>query len=161
MSPRTPVADWSTDFDHLDLAWAENPFPIWDGLRGTCPIARTERFGGAYLPTTLSAVREIAYDTEHFSSRHVVVRENPPDVSLPSPPITSDNPHHKPSRMLLLPAFTPKAIEPFIAVTRRIANEQLDRIGKAITCDAAVDYAQHIPVRVIANMLALDRKSVV
>ena len=155
MSPRTPVADWSTDFDHLDLAWAENPFPIWDGLRGTCPIARTERFGGAYLPTTLSAVREIAYDTEHFSSRHVVVRENPPDVSLPSPPITSDNPHHKPSRMLLLPAFTPKAIEPFIAVTRRIANEQLDRIGKAITCDAAVDYAQHIPVRVIANMLAL------
>ena len=160
MSPRTPVADWSSDFDHMDPGWTLDPFPIWDDLRATCPIARTGRFGGAYLPTTLAAVREIAYDTEHFSSRHVVIRENPPNVSLPSPPITSDAPHHKPSRMLLLPAFTPKAIEPMIAVTRRIANELLDAIGPSAagtagTCDAAVAYAQHIPVRVIANMLGI------
>ena len=155
MTKRPPVTDWTTDFDHMDPRWTLDPYPIWDELREGCPVASTERFGGVYLPTTLAHVRDIAYDTEHFSSRRVVVRANPPNVPIPSPPITSDAPHHKPSRMLLLPAFTPKAIEPFIPVTRRIANELLDAIGDAKTCDAAVAYTQHIPVRVIANMLGL------
>ena len=155
MTKRPPVSDWATDFDHLDPRWTLDPFPLWKELRAKCPIAHTERYGGAYLPTRLADIREIAYDTEHFSSKRVVIRENPPNVSIPSPPITSDPPHHKPSRMLLLPAFTPQAIEPFIPVTRRIAHELLDEIGDATTCDAAVQYAQHIPVRVIANMLGL------
>ena len=155
MSSRHPAADWTTDFDHMDPRWTLDPFPIWDEIRERCPIAHTGRFGGVHLPTKLADVREIAYDTEHFSSRHVVIRENPPNVSLPSPPITSDAPHHKPARMLLLPAFTPKAIEPMIAVTRRIANELLDGLAGRASCDAAVAYAQHIPVRIIANMLGI------
>ena len=155
MKERPPVTDWSIDFDHMDPRWTSDPFPIWDEVRAKCPIAHTERYGGAWLPTRLADVRDIAYDTESFSSKRVVIRENPPNVSIPSPPITSDAPHHKPARMLLLPAFTPKAIEPFVPVTRRIANELLDAIGNAPACDAAVDYAQHIPVRVIASMLGL------
>ena len=131
MKERPPVQDWTTDLDHMDPRWARDPFPIWDELRESCPIAHTERYGGVYLPTRMADVRDIAYDTEHFSSRRVVMRENPPNVPLPSPPITSDPPHHRPSRMLLLPAFTPQAIEPFRAVTRRIANELLDQIGDA------------------------------
>ncbi len=155
MKDRPPVTDWATDLDHMDPQWTLDPFPIWDELRGKCPIAHTERYGGVYLPTRMADVREIAYDTDHFSSRRVVIRENPPNVPLPSPPITSDPPHHRPSRMLLLPAFTPQAIEPFRDVTRRIANELLDKIGDKRDVDAAVEYAQHIPVRVIANMLGL------
>jgi cytochrome P450 len=155
MKERPPVTDWATDFDHMDPQWAENPFAIWDDLRCRCPIAHTERYGGAYLPTRLADVRDIAYDTESFSSRRVVIRENPPNVPIPSPPITSDAPHHKPARMLLLPAFTPKAIEPMQPVTRRIATELLDKLAGRTECDAAVEYAQHIPVRVIANMLGI------
>ena len=155
MKERPPVAEWATDLDHMDPAWTEDPYPIWDELRAKCPVAHTDRYGGVWLPTRMADVREIAYDTDHFSSRRVVIRENPPDYPLPSPPITSDPPHHRPSRMLLLPAFTPQAIEPFRDVTRRICTELLDKIGEARSCDAAVDYAQHIPVRVIANMLGL------
>ena len=47
---RPPVTDWRTDWDHLDPQWRDNPFPIWDELRQG-PIARTERFEGAWLPT--------------------------------------------------------------------------------------------------------------
>jgi cytochrome P450 len=155
MKERPPVTDWSTDFDHMDPQWTLDPVPIWDDLRSKCPVAHTDRYGGVYLPTRYADVRDIAYDVEHFSNKRVVVRENPPNFPIPTPPITSDPPHHKPARMLLLPAFTPKAIEPFIPITRRIANELLDNIGDAPTCDAAIDYAQHIPVRVIAAMLGL------
>jgi hypothetical protein len=46
MTRRAPVADWAGDFDHLDPAFVENPYPIWDELRQKCPIAHTERFSG-------------------------------------------------------------------------------------------------------------------
>jgi cytochrome P450 len=60
MSTRPPSADWSTDFDHLDPRWAEDPYPIWDELRQKCPIAHTERFQGAYFPSRYEDVRTIA-----------------------------------------------------------------------------------------------------
>src|SRR5262245_22783294 len=61
MSERAPVTDWLTDWDHLDPKWVENPFPIWDGIRASqCPIAHTERFRGAYLPTRYEDIRAIA-----------------------------------------------------------------------------------------------------
>jgi hypothetical protein len=58
MSKRQPATNWSTDFDHLDPRWIENPYPIWDELRQSCPIAHTERFMGAYFPSRYEDVRE-------------------------------------------------------------------------------------------------------
>jgi cytochrome P450 len=57
--------------------------------------------------------------------------------------------------MVLLPPFTPQAVERHEPRTRAICNELIDAfIGKG-TCDAAVEYAQHIPVKVIARMLGV------
>ena len=106
-----PVQDWATDFDHTDPAWTADPYPIWDDLRQRCPVAHTGRYGGAWLPVTYDLIREVAYDTEHFTSRSVVVSERrpgPDDLPAPigiSPPITSDPPFHKLARRMLLPAF--------------------------------------------------------
>ena len=91
MSTRPPVNDWATDFDHLDPRWVEDPFPIWETLRADCPIAHTDRFRGVYFPSRYEDVRAVAYDTEHFSSRRIIVRETPPP-RIPAPPITSDPP---------------------------------------------------------------------
>ena len=109
MSKRPPATHWSTDFDHLDPRWTENPYPIWDELRQSCPIAHTGRFMGAYFPSRYEDVRAIAYDTEHFSSRRVVVRKSRPPLT-PAPPITSDPPEHRLAKQVLLPAFTPEMI---------------------------------------------------
>jgi cytochrome P450 len=158
MSKRPPVRDWATDFDHRDARWVENPYPIWDELRGRCPVARSGRFeDGAYFASRYADVREIAYDAEHFSSRRVIVREKKVSL-LPAPPITSDPPEHTPARKLLLPAFAPQAIARLEPRTRAICRELLDAIGSSRTCDAAVDYAQHIPVRLIAHMLGVPEK---
>src|SRR5438270_11888262 len=74
-----PVTDWIHDFDHTDPRWTENPFPIWDELRAHAPVVHTDRFLGCYLPTTYEAVKQIAYDTEHFSSRRIIVRTIRPE----------------------------------------------------------------------------------
>ena len=154
-APRTrpPVTDWTTDWDHLDAGWRDNPYPIWDELRAKCPIAHTDRYLGAYLPTSYAAVKAIAYDTTHFSSRRVVVREVRPEPPMPSPPISSDPPHHKPAKQLLLPPFTPDEMKKLEPRARAICNELIDRFIADGRCDAAQAYTRHIPVRVIAHML--------
>ena len=78
MSERAPVTDWATDFDHLDPRWAQDPHSIWRELRQTCPVAHTHRFDGVYFPSRYEDIRAVAYDTEHFSSRRVSIREGRP-----------------------------------------------------------------------------------
>jgi hypothetical protein len=154
MTPRKPVTDWATDWDHLDPRWREDPFPIWDELRRSCPIAHTERYQGAYLPTRYEDVRAIANDSTHFSSRRVIVREVRPEP-IPSPPITSDPPHHKPYKQLLLPPFTAEAMTRLEPKARAICNELIDKFIADGNCDAAQQYTRHIPVKVIAHMLGV------
>ena len=153
------VTDWAEDFDHTDPEWVSDPYPIWDELRERCPVAHTERYGGTWLPVRHEDVAAIAYDTEHFTSRSVVVSEIRPDeTDLPAPigvapPITSDPPFHQDARRLLLPAFGPKAIAESEPYTRTMCRELLDAVDGKDQIDAAVDYAQHIPVRLISKML--------
>ncbi len=153
-----PVRDWATDFDHTDEAYAADPFPIWDDIRASgCPVAHTERYGGAWLPTTHEDVAAIAYDTERFTSRSVVMSAFRPPVEMApqgiAPPISSDPPFHKGARRLLLPAFSPQAIDKLEAATRDYCEELIVAMGERDVVDAAEEYAQHIPVRVIATML--------
>lgn len=155
-SPRPPVSDWATDFDHTDPGWVTDPYPVWEDLRGRCPVARSERYGGVWLPTRHADIAAIAYDTEHFSSQGVVVSERRPDIAAPvgpAPPITSDPPFHSLARRLLLPAFSPKLIDKLEPSTRELCDGLLDDVVGLDGCDASAAYAQHIPVTVIANML--------
>jgi cytochrome P450 len=152
-----PVADWATDFSHLEPQWSADPYPIQDDLRQRCPIAHTERFGGAWLPTRYDDIAAIAYDTEHFSSRSIILSNlRPPRELAPvggSPPISSDPPFHHDARKLLLPAFTKTAVTRQEPATRAFCHSLIDEFGDRDVVDAASEYAQHIPIRVIADML--------
>jgi cytochrome P450 len=157
-----PVSDWAVDWDHTAEEWAADPFPIMEDLRERCPVAHTDRYGGGWLPTTHDDVAAIAYDTEHFTSRSVVLGNHRPPLELApfgiSPPISSDPPFHHGARRLLLPAFAPKMIAKLEDSTRAYCEELLDAVADQDVVDAAVDYAQHIPVRVIADMLGFPQE---
>ena len=152
-----PVSDWATDFSHLEPEWAADPYVIQDDLRERCPIAHTDRFGGGWLPVRYEDVAAIAYDTEHFSSRSIIMNNfRPPREIAPvggSPPISSDPPFHHDARKLLLPAFTKKAVSQQEPATRALCHSLIDAFEGQDVVDAAYDYAQHIPMRVIADML--------
>jgi len=169
-----PVTDWACDFDHAHPDYAARAPEIWDELRGSCPVAHTDRYGGAWLPVRHADVAAIAADTSVFSSQGVVVHDGRPEIPAPvgfAPPITSDPPFHRTAREFLLTAFAPKAIERRRARTRAVCRELLDgllapstrrhrarsgdRAGGQTVVDAAVGYAQHIPVQVIADLLGV------
>lgn len=152
-----PVTDWATDFSHLEPEWAADPYPIQDDLRARCPVAHTERFGGGWLPTRYKDVAAIAYDTERFTSRSIVMSNfRPPREVEPvgvTPPISSDPPFHRDARKLLLPAFTKSAVRRLEPATRAFCHALIDSFEGRDVVDAAHEYAQHIPIRVIADML--------
>jgi cytochrome P450 len=165
---RPAPTDWATDFDHTHDDYAAAAPEIWDDLRGRCPVAHTDRFGGAWLPTRHEDVSAIAHDTTHFTSNSVIVSDFKPSVPAPigfAPPITSDPPFHDFARRLLLPAFSPKAIRPLEESTRVLCRSLIDDLlaepgvasGEAVV-DAATAYSQHIPVGVIAHMLGVPRE---
>ncbi len=157
-----PVSDWASDFSHVEPEWSADPYPIQDDLRQRCPIARTERFGGGWLPTRYEDVAAIAYDTERFSSRAIIMSNfRPPRELAPvggSPPISSDPPFHHDARKLLLPAFTKSAVSTQEPATRTLCHSLIDAFGEQAVVDAAHDYAQHIPMRVIADMLGFPQE---
>ncbi|MGI9615326.1 MAG: cytochrome P450 [Acidimicrobiales bacterium] len=163
MAPE-PAEDRSNDYDITDPNYQTDPYPIWDDLRGACPVSRTDSLGGSVLPLTWDTIAAVAYDTENFSSRDVGVLPAPPEATttLVAPPITSDPPFHTEARRILLPFFSPRAVDALEKQTETIATELLDAIearldaGESVA-DAAADYAQHIPVRVIAHMLGIPR----
>lgn len=157
-----PATDWKTDFDHADPAYNRDLHGIWEGMRETCPVAHTNRYGGVWLPLDHDDVRAIAYDTDNYTSRQVIVSplrtDDPPGVGG-APPITSDPPFHKLARRLLLPLFRPQAIAEWHDEVRKLCNQRLDAMGEiepgTTIVDAAKQYAQFIPVTVISRMLGL------
>ena len=167
MTHTAPVADWATDFDVLDPQYVADPFSIWDDLRRTCPIAHTDRRKSSWLPTRYEDVTAIAHDIEHFSSQKIAVipgdeDEDPnadfegPDLQYGLPPISSDPPLHTWTRRLLLPWFSHKRVDGYVPLTRELCRRLLDGFADTGHADAAADYAQQIPVRVIAHILGVS-----
>jgi len=159
MTDQPLVKDFATDFDHLDPQWVNDPYPIWEDLRGRCPVAHTQRFGGAWFPATHEGVSAVAKDTEHFTSRQVIISyTRPTEEDLPAPiglapPITSDPPFHVDARRLILPAFAPGPINALEPAIRELCNRLLDNLGDHEIVNAGEEYAQFIPPAVIAKML--------
>ena len=157
-----PVSDWASDFSHFEPEWSADPYPIQDDLRQRCPIAHTDRFGGGWLPTRYEDVAAIAYDTEHFSSRSIIMSNFRPPLDIApiggAPPISSDPPFHHDARKLLLPAFTKTAVAKQEPSTRAFCHSLIDAFEGRDVVDAAFEYAQHIPMRVIADMLGFPQE---
>ena len=139
-----------------------DPFRIWDELRRTCPVAHTDRRGSTWLPTRYQDVVDLAHDIEHFSSTEITVI--PFDGDRPDEPVLQYGraahlgrpaPAHldpPPPAALVLP---PPGGE-YEPMTRALCAELVDGVRSAReAADAARDYAQQIPVRVIAAILGV------
>lgn len=165
MPEQKPVADWSTDYDIFDPDYVRNPYPIWSDLRQRCPMAHTDRWGGSWLPTTYEDVTNIARDIDTFPSGGGIAVVPPPvavdgqagPVLLPYgvPPISADPPLHTWTRRLILPWMSPQKSAAYEPMTRDLCNRLIDSFIDKGECDVAADYAQQIPVRVIAHILGV------
>jgi len=160
MAATEPVHDWAEDYDIFDPEFVRDPYPVWEELRSQCPVAHTDRWQGSYMPTTFNEVTGVAQDTEHFSSIEVTVapllQTYDDEGNRLRSIIASDPPDHTPERRLMLPFFSPKAVERFREPTKELARQLIRGFIEDGTADAAADYARQIPPRVIAEILGID-----
>jgi len=161
--PRQPVDDWTTDYDIFDPDYVRDPVPVWSELRDRCPIAHSERWGGSWLPTRYEDVQALVRMVPALSSSDPLVVPPPPEMmeeiqhyGANSPPITSDPPEQMPFKRLILPFFSPRSTAAQRPFTESLAHELIDRFADEGRCDAAAQYAQQIPPRVIAHILGID-----
>jgi cytochrome P450 len=166
-----PVEDWASDYDIFDTQYVNDPYGIWDELRQTCPIAHTNRWGGSWLPTKYSDVYAIAHDIETFPSGNGIsvvplvdptvdgddVPANTPSPVLTSgvPPISADPPLHTWTRRLILPTMSPARVAEYEVFTRELCRRLVGDMIERGSGDAATEYAQQIPVRVIGHILGV------
>ena len=166
---RCPVEDWASDYDIFDPDYVRDPAPVWDELRNRCPIARTERWGGSWLPTRYEHLQQMVKMVPALSSASPLVVPPSPEMlevleaetethgeTSRTPPITSDPPRHRPYRRLIMPLFSPHAVEGYIPYTRTLCNRLIDGFIADGRADAAADYAEQITPRVIAHILGID-----
>ena len=162
MNPNSSPTDWIVDYDIFDPAFVRDPYPTMSEIRESqCPIAHTERWGGSWMPTRYDDIVAIAQEHDIFTSRNIIVVPPPtgqvegPYSGVAAPPITSDPPEHHWHRRTILPTFAPQAVAKYEDGTRALCHQLIDDFIDAGQADAATDYAQQIPVRVIATMLGV------
>jgi hypothetical protein len=161
MTAVEPVEDWAEDFEIFDPEFVKDPYSQWAELREQgCPFARTERRGVTYMPTTYEGVRQIAADTENWSSYQVTVvpveTQFDDEGNRLRSIITSDAPDHTPERRLMLPFFAPKAVEKYREHTQEICRRLIREFIEDGQADIAENYARQIPPRIIALILGID-----
>ncbi len=159
-SPVPRVDDWTTDWDHHDPRWTNDPFPIWDELRAGCPAAHTDRYNeGVWLPTRFADITAVAHDTDAFSSGHSGVTAGGTVPRGVFPPIHLDPPDHHPMRRAMLPFYNPKRIEGWrshvLGICDDLIDELLPRLAAGEPVDVAAEYAAHIPAATIAALLGI------
>jgi cytochrome P450 len=145
--------------DGYDLYSAEfraDPNVQYAAMRAGCPVAHTDKWGGSYMVAGYDDVRDIARDTDHFTSRAVEVA-GPLEAAggLQLPPLTSDPPEHKPHRDVLMPYFMPTqvaAMEPMIrAEARRLVAALAERGGG----DVIEHFSQPLTLTVLTSILGV------
>lgn len=152
--------DWATDYDVMDHDYVVNPYPIWDELRQKCPVPHTDRHGGSWMPVRYDDIVAVAHDIEHFSSQEVGVipPSGPERFEYGLPPISSDPPEHTWTRRLLLPWFSHTRVAEYEVLTRDLCRRLIRGFIEDGRADAAGDYAQQIPVRIIARILGVPEE---
>ncbi|OXM47370.1 cytochrome P450 [Amycolatopsis alba] len=142
--------------------WATGFHRIQDDLRQRRPVARTERFGGAWLGTRYEDVSATAHDAECFSSRAFVVGNvRPPLGAAPVgvlPPASSDLPFHRGARRLLSSAFSRASVARLEPVTRAYCHGLIDALAGRDQVEAVSEYTQLIPTHLMVTLLGFPEQ---
>jgi cytochrome P450 len=155
--------------DPFDREFIRCPFPTYDRLRSTHPVAYIDHGKGFWLVSRHALVDEVARDAERFSSQSGPLGSTRPSPAALArmaeidPPgglpglvptlLTLDPPGHSRNRRLISRAFSPAAARGYEAVTRRIGRDLIARFADGVPADFVRDFAVPLPIGVIAAAL--------
>lgn len=145
----------------------EDPAAYYRSLREE-PV-RFDQVLGFWVCSTYAEMREVLRRPDLFSSinSQTIDSLRPPPAEAIAirrdmyPPVntlvTNDPPAHTRIRKMVDEPFRPRSVEALRSAIEQIVNECIDAFIGRGRCEIVADYAIPIPIRVIADMLGLDR----
>ncbi len=115
-------------------------------MRGVCPVAHSQEWGGFWVVSRYEDVLRVAQDWETFSSASgVTIPSGPPGVGIPAIPEMLDPPEHRVFKRLINAYFTPAVVARNEAATRVIVNDLIDGFVEAGRCEFMEAFANPFP----------------
>ena len=139
------------DIDVLDPRLYDDPWEAYRWLRHNAPIWWDER-NRLYVISRHEDVSHISRHQELYSAAQGVR----PKVLAPMSIISMDDPEHTRQRRLVSKGLTPRVVRQLSDHIRDLSNQIIDEISATGTCDFVEDFAIHVPLIVIAELMGLD-----
>ena len=155
----TPVAHPASDLAEQLLdpdLYASDPFPLYDHLRSTAPVAWCAS-RGFWALTSHRDVAAVSVDPERFrSGSGILVEEIGHSYDSPPTMMHTDPPAHTRYRRLVQPSFKPTAVRPLDAPIRTMAAALLDDLPIGEPVDVVRSLSVPYPLQVICELLGTD-----
>ncbi|MGQ5700543.1 cytochrome P450 [Sandaracinobacteroides sp. A072] len=124
-------------------------------LSNPADVLWTPRNGGHWIVKTHADVAKVLADTEHFSSRRIVVTDEDVAGRPPLVPLQLDPPAHAPYRALLQQALSPKAVGKLGERARALSIELIEGFRADGHCEFISQFAQHLPIAIFMEIVGL------
>jgi cholest-4-en-3-one 26-monooxygenase len=137
--------------DVLDPRFYDDPWDAYRWLRANAPLwwdARNELW-------VVSRHEDVSHISRH-QELYSAARGVRPKVAAPTSIISMDDPEHTRQRRLVSKGFTPRMVRQLSDHIRELSNQIIDEIAERGECDFVEDFAIHVPLIVIAELMGLD-----
>jgi cytochrome P450 family 142 subfamily A polypeptide 1 len=137
--------------DVLDPRFYDDPWEAYRWLRTHSPI-HWDAQNELWLISRHADVTHVSRHPELYSAAEGVR----PRVSVPMSIISMDDPEHTRQRRLINRGFTPARVRALTDHIRELSNQIIDEIAHRGELDFVEDFAIHVPLIVIAELMGLD-----
>jgi cytochrome P450 len=147
----------SSDYDPYADEALLDPWLGYKRLRDAGPAVWLTRYQ-MFALTRYDAVRRALLDWECFPSGNGVMMNDPMNRVLRGNTLCSDGADHDALRDVLVIPLTPRALRPLREEINAEAEGVVETLVARSTFDAATELAQHLPVKVVSNLVGLPEK---
>ncbi|MEB3071681.1 cytochrome P450 [[Mycobacterium] vasticus] len=137
-------------------AWAQtDPIGAFAEVRAHAKMARSEEFGGFWIPTRYAEIEWVARNPEIFSSAEPLI---PYARTLPEKaiPLELDGEVHTAWRKALADAFSPSVAQHFLPQIEELARELVEAAVRSRKFDFASEFAVKLPASVFLVNFGVD-----
>ncbi len=145
------LLDEPTAIDFTDPHTFDDPWDLYAWLRAQPGLHRDEA-NDLYVAARHADVFTISREPETFCNRYGVRPKIAGDMSI----ITLDGEEHIRQRRLINQGFTPRRVRELIPHVRQLTNEIVDKIAAKGDVDFVEEFAIHVPLIIICELMGLD-----
>lgn len=147
----TPASDW----DPIGPDNIADPVSVHRQMRGECPVAYSEQFGGFWSVFDYADIVRVARETDDFISAPQFMVPNLDVGGVPWVPLQADPPMHRQYRKIINPFFVASRLESFEPRLRQVTNELIDTFAARGHADLATELNIPLPATAICLLLGL------